>query len=555
MSQKIILYGSGNVGKEALDFFGEDVVYFCESGQGGTGKTRYGKPVISIDRLEEISKDYILVISTILSTADEIVDILQAREIDDFIIYKCISPNILHSMTAREFIEKYSDIERRRSLQRDYYKHRMERVKYQFEYLKKHVDITMLKPATGYFRKRQMDQVACAEEFFAFIRELDIKPFLIAGALIGVVRHGGFVPWDDDLDFGLMRADYEKLLDFFEKKGTVYRYGGEWETYIAMEEPDEGFVETLRAHPGEWILGITINEIWVEKSNSYMRTGISFWPFDFYKEEYTIEEHNHYLAYIKEKRKELKYMPNIIAFQREEIRTNDNISKVPTGKIQPGIDNGIWCMRYGKGDGWIRAEDVLPLEKIRFEGAEFFVPQNPRNFLDYEYPGYENFPRDFALAAHMGGDERYLLTYFPTVEFYVCEVSEIAPFMNLYYEFEENRIYANFVLMPRERKTWSGALDYEEAVRRLDAGNARYSEVCNPNVDIAFTMQGPDRLTAYHNRKVRIMCEAGTTLCSLRRSEKAVTGFDYEFTYGDKAGGDIAELVEVIREAGCHGKG
>lgn len=35
-----------------------------------------------------------------------------------------------------------------------------------------------------------------------------IKPFLTYG-LIGAVRYQGFVPWDDDLDFGLIRNEYE----------------------------------------------------------------------------------------------------------------------------------------------------------------------------------------------------------------------------------------------------------------------------------------------------------------------------------------------------------
>ena len=56
------------------------------------------------------------------------------------------------------------------------------------------------------------------EEIDAFCQKNHIAYTLAGGSALGAVRHGGFIPWDDDVDLLMSRSDYEKLKRCFDSQ-------------------------------------------------------------------------------------------------------------------------------------------------------------------------------------------------------------------------------------------------------------------------------------------------------------------------------------------------
>lgn len=63
-----------------------------------------------------------------------------------------------------------------------------------------------------------------ADEVKRICEKNNIKYFMIAGTLLGAVRHRGFIPWDDDMDFGMLRPDYECFLKVCESELNTDRF-------------------------------------------------------------------------------------------------------------------------------------------------------------------------------------------------------------------------------------------------------------------------------------------------------------------------------------------
>lgn len=88
-------------------------------------------------------------------------------------------------------------------------------------------------------------------EIMKFIHKIcvenDIKYSLTGGSLLGAIRHGGFIPWDDDFDIMFDRNNYEKFLSVMRKydKDDYFLENDQWVNRIRKEHKTKGYVASI----------------------------------------------------------------------------------------------------------------------------------------------------------------------------------------------------------------------------------------------------------------------------------------------------------------------
>jgi len=262
------------------------------------------------------------------------------------------------------------------------------------DFLLQNIDITKLKPAPEKkYRKFQLDTVEFCKNMTDFLDKNGIEYFISSGTLIGAMRHKGFIPWDDDFDTGVLRKDYEKikkiLKDNFEEIDNS-------KVSISKNNRLEIIDKALRKSKGKvlFFYGIEYIQLYQGK-NINNCVSMDIFSHDYYKDDYTWEEHREYLKKIRAKRNELDLFPQIIDFLNNEIKTNPNIVE-KSNKIYYGIDNlGGYIVTP---TDFMTQETIFPRKKIIFEGNEFFAPNSPEGYTEVQYKDFMTFPKEIKLG-------------------------------------------------------------------------------------------------------------------------------------------------------------
>lgn len=60
------------------------------------------------------------------------------------------------------------------------------------------------------------------KQVISIFEKYNLNYYMLGGTMLGAIRHNGFIPWDDDIDLGMPRKDYESFLEICEKELPEY---------------------------------------------------------------------------------------------------------------------------------------------------------------------------------------------------------------------------------------------------------------------------------------------------------------------------------------------
>lgn len=379
---KIILFGCGTIGHKALHILGaENVECFCDNNINLAGTVKCGKTVISFEELLSDKEDVITVICAGKRKEYVIAEQLEMAGVKDYIPYSAIDEKKDLEVSAFSFL---SDALNRSCMRTNMWREWAILFKKQVGYLMENSDIRRMKAATGDLRKRQLEVVKITAAFLAQIKELGLKPFLYAGNLLGYVRHNGFIPWDDDMDLALIREEYEELKRYCRR------------TLPCKDDEDaDGGIQPEMYYYKEFFDHFSVFKL---MSNGEL-CWIDFFSMDYYDRQYEFKELAAYADRLKLKYMSLETNSKKIAAVKEAIEQNGQIAK-DSEHIYFGLDN--MCIFWlNNKKSWISRDTIFPLQTVVFEGAQFWVPNRPEEFLQYLYTDIWDFPEDVGIPKHL----------------------------------------------------------------------------------------------------------------------------------------------------------
>ena len=255
-------------------------------------------------------------------------------------------------------------------------------------------------PDGSLLRQHQLRMLDMLKYIDSVCRKHNIKYWLCSGTLIGAVRHGGFIPWDDDVDIEMLKEDYKKFVRVMKNESqndyvlqthesdSNYFYPfaklRDLHTYIKENHESDQYYKYKGCFIDIFIMEPS-SSLFLHKLSVKIQAGLVFHP--------NLVIRNRIFRNI--------YFPIVLFLI-------NNLVFPVLGFISGLAARGQ--LRHTLGTKFFKArdmEDIFPLSIAQFEDATFFVPHNTDSYLRKIYGDYTRLPDLEKLKVHTDKVELY----------------------------------------------------------------------------------------------------------------------------------------------------
>ena len=249
-------------------------------------------------------------------------------------------------------------------------------------------------PEGSALRRDQLEMLKVLEAFAAICKEHDIKWWLCSGTLLGAARHGGFIPWDDDMDISMFKEDYkklEKVLANLDSEDYFYQCiktdPDHINTFGKFRKKKDPVMSTDQRSQYFKYQGVGLDVFYFEKATRFASHLAKFFYLNM----------QHPTQYIKNAT--LRHLA-IRAVQVINFGLLIPIARLIGRVFNPNDEYRI-CLGAGFYKSKFFKKDIFPLSTMKFEGVEFPVPGNTDAYLTHIYGDWRKLPSEEQIRKSM----------------------------------------------------------------------------------------------------------------------------------------------------------
>lgn len=264
---------------------------------------------------------------------------------------------------------------------------------------------------TEALKRLQDAELDILADFAAFCDKHHIQWFLESGSALGAIRHSGFIPWDDDIDIGMMREQYEKFLAAarcdYPKGYSIQTFGetpGCPVLFTKLSKDGTRFVnqETIEAHYDQGIFIDIFPYDYLSPDEKVMKKQISHarkWKYIAYL--YYLKTvkvpHSGVIGAIEKKACRVFHYVVKRIFSPAKIR--DEFERSRTMRKGDGGDRCVCFSSYLMND--FPAEQFAKTDLARFGDRDYPVPSNTEDYLVDMYGNWKTLPAPDKRRTHL----------------------------------------------------------------------------------------------------------------------------------------------------------